>query len=144
DQVGIFGFDIWRQAHHFVLAGIYFEARLVGESEVEQTERMRKVQFLERGEFIAAAIGDRGRRPLADPVHRQDGGLLERRGKKSRGRMALVMLREKQLALPVEVRRVFFQFIPEKLLLEQLFAEPERDGHAERTKSVRREDEIGL
>ena len=144
DQAGIFGFAIWRQAHHFVLAGIYFEARVVGESGVKQAERMREVQFLERGEFISAAVGDRGRRPLADPVHCQDCGLLERRGKKSRGCMALVMLGEKQLALPVEVRRVFFQLIAQELLLEQLFAEPKRDGHAKRTKSPRREDEIGL
>ena len=40
--------SIGRQAHHFVLAGIYFESGVVGKSRVEQSEGVRKVKFAQQ------------------------------------------------------------------------------------------------
>ena len=95
-------------------------------------------------EVVAAAEADRRRRPLADPVHGQDGGFLERRGKERRGGVALVMLGEEELAVPVAVARKLLQLVVQQPLLEQLFAQPQRDRHPERAKAVRREREIGF
>ena len=50
-------------------------------------------------ERVAPADRDRGRRPLADAVHGQHRGLLERRGKEGGGGVALVVLGEEQLRL---------------------------------------------
>ena len=105
---------------------------------------MREVEFLEDGEVVAAAEADRHRRPLPDPVHGQDGGFLERRGEKRRGGVTLVMLGEEELAVPVAVARKLLQLVVQQPLLEQLFAQPQRDRHPERAKAVRRECEVGF
>src|SRR5262245_22697080 len=58
--------------------------------------------------------------------------------------MTLVMFREQELFFPVGMPRELSQFVAQKLLLEQLLAQPQRDRHAERSKAGRREREIGL
>ena len=58
--------------------------------------------------------------------------------------MALVMLREEQPFFPIAIARKLPQLVAQKLLLEQLLAQPQRDRHAEGFEAGRREREIGL
>jgi len=68
------------QAHDLILAGIHFEAQVVGERGVEEPERMRKMNLAQHLERIAVTDADRGGGPFADPIHGEDHRLLERRG----------------------------------------------------------------
>ena len=105
---------------------------------------MREVQFLAHLQMIAASERDRCGRPFADSVHGEDHGLLER-GRKERGcRVALVVLREQELALPIEVGVERPQLVAQQLLLEQLLLQPERDRHAKGAKALGRKREIGF
>src|SRR5215510_2487072 len=54
------------------------------------------------------------------------------------------MLRKEQPLVPLVIARKLPQFVAQKLLLEQLLAQPQRDRHAERSKAGRREREISL
>ena len=56
--------------------------------------------------------------------------------------MALVVFGESKLRGPIGFRREFLQVRLEQVLLEQLLADPQRQGHAERGKSGRREHQI--
>ena len=77
DQVieDLFG-ELWlaigRQAHQLVLARIHLEAGVISERRIEQPERMRKVDFLQDFEPIAAAVSHRSCGPFADAIHGQD------------------------------------------------------------------------
>jgi hypothetical protein len=55
-----------------------------------------------------------------------------------------VVLREKELALPIEVGIEYAQLIAQQLLLEQLLFQPERDRHTEGAKSFGSEGKIGF
>ena len=46
DGLGVFRLAIGRESHDLVFAGIDLEAGVIGESRIEQAERMRKVDFL--------------------------------------------------------------------------------------------------
>src|SRR5208282_1569101 len=115
-----------------------------GEGGIKQPERVGKVQLLEHLEAVAAARCYRRRRPLADPVHGEDGRLLEGRGKEGRGRVTLVMLGKEKPALPVVARREPRELLPQELLLEQLLAQPKRDRHAEGAEALGRKGKVGL
>src|SRR5215510_13947555 len=58
--------------------------------------------------------------------------------------MAHVVLGEEKLVLPVEVRRKLLQLAADDVLLKQLLAQPERDGHGERLIAARRKPNVGL
>src|SRR6266436_5588047 len=58
--------------------------------------------------------------------------------------MALMVLGEQQLALPVKTGRPRFEPLAKKVLLEQFLLDPQRHRHAKRSKPARREGEIGL
>ena len=58
--------------------------------------------------------------------------------------MALVVLREQELALPIEVGIERAQLVAQQLLLEQLLLQPERDRHAKGAKALGRKREIGF
>src|SRR5712671_1301156 len=58
--------------------------------------------------------------------------------------MALVMLTEKQPLFPIVVRRKAFELLSQQALLEQLFFDPNRQGHAKRAEPVRCERQIGF
>ena len=79
---------------------------------------MREMDLLQHVEAIVLAQRDRGRRPLPDPVHRQNRRFLKRRGKEGRGGMALMVLGEQQPLFPIAVGREFFQLLPQQPLLE--------------------------
>ena len=57
---------------------------------------MRELQVPQQPQFVALAHAEGGGAPLADAVEGQDGGALERAGKKGAGRMALMMIGEHQ------------------------------------------------
>src|SRR5260370_742374 len=58
--------------------------------------------------------------------------------------MALVMLGEQQLVLPIEIGGTCLEPLADKILLEQFFLEPQWQGHAERGEPARRKSEVGL
>src|SRR6266702_4854660 len=102
------------------------------------------MDFLEHLDAVLSANPDARRRPLSDPIHRQNKRLVERRWIKSASRVTAVMLGEEQLVLPVEAGRPRFEPLGKKVLLEQFPFEPQRQSHAERAEPARREGEIGL
>ena len=105
---------------------------------------MGEVDFLDHLEGIATADGCRGSGPFTHPIHGQRHRLLERRGEEGRGRVALVMFGEKQAARPVIVGVEAFELARQQVLLKELFAQPQRHGHAKGGESTRCEGEIGL
>jgi hypothetical protein len=58
--------------------------------------------------------------------------------------VALVVLCEQELALPIKVGIEGTQLVAQQLLLEQLLFEPERQRHAEGAKALGRKGEIGF
>ena len=55
---------------------------------------MRKMNFLDDLQFVAAAERDGSRGPFADSVHGENQSVFERRGIKGARRMALMMFGE--------------------------------------------------
>ena len=100
---------------------------------------MRKVNFLVHLEVAALPDGDRGCCPLADAVHSQHHGLLERGWEKRGCGVALMMLGKQQLVLPIEIRIKLLEAFTQQVLLEQLFFQPYRNCHFERAKADRGE-----
>ena len=88
---------------------------------------------------MALADADRGRRPLADAVHRHDRRVLERRRVERRGGVALVVLGE-----DVAVLRPRAEAAAQLAAHVQLLAEPDRHRLGERPQADRREREVGL
>ena len=105
---------------------------------------MREMQLLAHLQMVAAAEADRRGRPLADPVHGEDDRLLEQRREESGRGVTLVVLREQELALPIEVGIEGAQLVAQELLLEQLLLQPERDRHAKGTEAPGGECKIGF
>ena len=66
-------------SHELVLAGIHLEPAEVRECAVEETDRMRIVDFGEELDDVAVSRSESGRRPLSDTVEPQDRGALEGR-----------------------------------------------------------------
>ena len=58
--------------------------------------------------------------------------------------MAQVVLGEEQPLLPGVARRPALELAAQQVLQEQLLAQPDRDRHAERGETPRREREVGL
>ena len=144
DRVGILRLAVRGQAHHLVLAGIDLEAGVIREGGVEETQRVREVDLLAHLEVVPRAETYGGGRPLADAVHGQDDGLLERGREEGARRMALVMLGKEQRSLPVVFGGKVFQLTPEQRLLEELLSQPDGHGHGERAEASRGEGEVGL
>src|SRR5579871_221098 len=87
DEAGEPGLSVGRKPHELVLAGIDLEAGVIREGRVEKAEGMREMNLTLDLDARAAPDGHRGRRPLADAVHRENGRFLERRGEERAGRM---------------------------------------------------------
>src|SRR5690606_18521303 len=87
---------------------------------------------------------ERRRRPLADAVHRQHGGAIERRRVKGARGVAQVMLGEQQLLPPVDVVVEPLELAHEQAFLEQLLLEPYGQRGLERCEAARREREVRL
>ena len=108
NELCVFRLAVGREPHHLVFAGVDLEAGVIGRGRIQQAERMRKMDLLEDLEPVAVADRRRRRRPFADAVHGQHGGVLERRGIEGRRRVAQMMLAEQQLA-DVEILGEFLQ-----------------------------------
>ena len=78
NRVDIFGFAVWREAHHFVFARIDLETGETRERRIEQTQRVRKLDLFYHLERVVATDRETRGRPLAHAVDRQDSGLLKR------------------------------------------------------------------
>ena len=68
DQADVFRFAVRRQAHYFVFAAVNFEAGVISEGAVKQTEAVRKAQLFQQSNFVAAADADRTRGPFAHAI----------------------------------------------------------------------------
>src|SRR5579864_5649122 len=105
---------------------------------------MRKVDLLDYLEVVAAAQGDGRGGPFPHAIHRQDQGFVKRGWEESTGRVALMVFGEKELGLPIEIGSKALQILMEQTFLEKLFANPQRDGHLERTQAPWREGQISF
>src|SRR6516225_3977558 len=104
---------------------------------------MRKVEFLVDLEIIAVADGERRGAPLPYSVEGENRRLFERRGIEGRCRVRQMMLGEQEIRI-VAVGRELAQLPGQPVLLEQLFPQPDRNGHAERLQAAWREREVSL
>jgi hypothetical protein len=143
DQSGKLRLSIWRKPHQFVFTRIHPKSGVVSECRIEQAERVGKVQFLVNPEIVAGSDRKRRRRPFANPVHHQNGGVLKRRRIERRRGMGKMVLSE-QNARWIEIGRYFCELAGEPFFLKQLFAQPDRDRHLKGPQSPRGERDIGL
>src|SRR5215471_11528631 len=118
NRVGITRFAVRREPHDLVLTRIHLKTRIIGERGVEQSKGVRKMDFLQHLDTVIPTDADRSGGPLADAVHCQDQRFVEGGRIKSTRRMTLVMLCEKQLALPVEISRPGYKLLPEQIFLK--------------------------
>ena len=136
---------IGREAHHLVLAGVDLEAGVVRERGIQQAQRVREVDLANDLEICAVADRERSRRPLADAIHGQHGGALERRRIERARRMTQVVLGEEQPCIPVDaVAERRLQCLRKDVLLEQLVLHPHGQRLAKGRESARRERQIRL
>src|SRR4029077_16791660 len=91
NRLNVFRLAIGREPHDLVLAGVHLEPGVIGEGGIEQTERMRKVEFLADLEIIAVADGERRGAPLPYSVEGENRRLFERRGIEGRCRVRQMM-----------------------------------------------------
>ncbi len=105
---------------------------------------MGEMNLLPHFQAAARAVGNRRRRPFSDAVDRQDGRVVEGRGIECTGGMALVVLGEEDAILPVEAGTDLEQLLAEQILLEKLFAQPNRHGHPERREPLGGECKVGF
>ena len=144
DKRGIFRLAVGRQPHQLVFTRIDLEAGVVGESRIEQAQRVGKMNLADDGKVLAAAERRRCRGPFAHAIHRQDQRLLEGRRIESAGGMAQVMLGKQEALRPIHVAGKPLQFFDQQGALEQFLAQPERHRHAKRREPLGGEAEIGL
>ena len=144
DLVLVPGLAVRGEPHHLVFARVDLEAGVVGESGVQEAERVREMDLLLDFQAVAPADRRRGRRPLAHAVHGEHDGLVKRRREKRARRMAQVVLAEEQLFVPPAAARYLPQLLHEQVFQKQLLPQPQRDRHAEGPVASRREAQIGL
>src|SRR5579883_2353300 len=105
---------------------------------------MGKPDLLDDVQIVALPDRHSGRRPFADPVHREDEGRSKGRGIIGRGRVRIMMFAESELRLVAERRIERLELAQEKIALKELLADPERHGLAKGSEAFRREGDIGL
>src|SRR3989442_412100 len=92
DEVSELGLGVGCETNDLVLPGIDFEAGIVSEGRVQESERMRPVELLD-DLYIATATTSEGRcRPFSHTVDGKDGRLFERRGEEGARGVRFVML----------------------------------------------------
>ena len=131
--------SVGRKAHQFIFARIDAEPGVVGKRAVEQSERMRKADFLAQFDRVATSDTPTGCRPFPHAVERHDRGFFERTRKERAGRVRLVVPRE------VDRTAVFPpQSVIDLARQMQLLLQPLRHGAEKREKSARREGHVSL
>ena len=97
DAVDVLRLSVRRQPHQLVLAGVDLEAGEAGEGGVQEPQRVREADLVRQLDTAAATDSVGGRRPLPDPVQRENRRLLEGRRKERARRVRLVVLGEDDL-----------------------------------------------
>src|SRR5262249_14433773 len=97
DRLNIFRFAIGRQAHDFVLTRIHFEAGVVSESRVEQTNRVGKRYFPKRSQSVAAASPRRRGCPFTNTMKTENSRILIWRWIERRRGVRFMVFGEKNL-----------------------------------------------
>ena len=105
---------------------------------------MRELDLLHHAQLAPAPERDGSGGPLADAVHGEHRGALERRRVVRARRVAEMVLGEQQPLVPVDAALDGFQLLQERAALEQLVLHPHRQRGAERREAARRKGEIGL
>ena len=103
------GFAVRRQAHQFILPGIYLESGEIRESGIEQAERVRKTELAHEFDCVVTSAPQRTCSPFPHPVYRQDARAFERRWEKSTRGMGLMMVGKVHCGWSVDP--AFFQTI---------------------------------
>ncbi len=143
DEVAKMRLAVRRKPHQLVLPGIDPEPEIVGEGGVQEPEAVREMNFLEHVDRVAVPHAHHGGAPFADAVDGEHQSVVERGGVERAGGMRVMVLGEQQpLAIECGIDRL--QRFDQHLLLEQLFAEPDRHRLDERSKPARRIGEIGF
>src|SRR5207244_492845 len=130
---------VWRQAHNLVFARVDLESSEVSEGRVQESQRMREEDLFMHLDIVSLPYRRGSRRPLSDSVHREYYGLLKRRRKERARCMAEMVLAEEQFLVPAFMPTEFPQFVLQQVFQEELFPQPQRDCHAKRLESARRE-----
>src|SRR6266852_4164816 len=76
-----------RQTHQLVFTTVYFEAAVIGEGGVKQTQRVGELQVMCQADLVAFANPVSGRAPFAHAVKSEDRGFFKRARKEGAGRM---------------------------------------------------------
>src|SRR5262249_32283171 len=97
------------------------------------------MDLLPQVDLMLPADPDARGSPFSDTVHRQDQRFLERRRIESARGVALMVLGEQQLSLPIKVGCLRHEPLAKQVLLEQFLLDPQRQSHAKRSKPTRRE-----
>src|SRR5215475_3461456 len=102
------------------------------------------MQLLEDRKLLATADAGGGRAPLTDAVDGEHGGVRIRRGVERARRMTHMVLGEQEPVAPIETWREHLQVLTDDVLLEQFFANPDRDRHREGFEAAWREADISF
>src|SRR5207302_1451333 len=116
---------------------IDLEAAVIGESRIQQAERVWELQMVREANAIAAARAAGRGRPFADAVERKDGGLLERAGEEGAGGVAFMMIGEDE---PRPGRAA--KPLPQRAAQVQFFLEPDVQGQAKARKASGRKGQV--
>ncbi len=138
DGLDVPGFAVRRESHQLVFARVHLEAGEVGERGIQESKRVRKPQFAEDVELVAAADADRRGGPFADAVDRHHRRFFERRRIERRRRVRLVMFAEQDLA------GVALEMAGDLVRQPQLAAKPQRHRHDVGAQAARRGSDVGL
>jgi hypothetical protein len=142
DPVPVDGLPVGGEAHQLVLPVVDLEAGVIGEGGVEQAQGVWKGELFQELETAPLPDADRRGRPLADPVHREDGRLRERRGVEGARRVGLVVLGEVDpLRLGKTAAR---ERLPDPGLDPELLAHPQGQGPQEGPQPRGGDREVGL
>src|SRR5438067_1033928 len=100
NALGISRLPIGGQTHELILTRIHLETSIIGESGVEQTQRMGKVDLLNEFQCRASTHADRCGAPFTYAVHCQYRSAFERRWVISACGMRLMMLGKQERTIP--------------------------------------------
>ena len=140
DGFCILRFAIRGQAHQLVFARVDLESSEIRKRRIEQPQRVRETQLLEKLYAVSVAASHRAGRPLAHPVQGQNGRLLKRRRIEGARRMRLVMFREKHFGNGRDAAG--FQGILDLKRNPQFLLQPDGHGHHEGLQPTRRDGKI--
>ena len=139
DRLGESGLAVRREPHQLVLAAVDGETAVVRERRIQQAERVGKAHFLGQRNAVVPPHPEAGRRPLADAVNREDGGLVERRREERARGMRLVMLGKHEAPAVSPAERL--THVAREV---QLPFHPQRQRLAERLEPTRRVRQVGF